>query len=72
MDAGRSIPLWNVPASGLFDMIRGPNGEDTQADCTGGSIGALTGSRVAAEYDVCEVSLSATTSPTIVQRLKGR
>lgn len=35
--AGRSIPRWNVPASGRSRSTRDPNGDDTQAGSTGGS-----------------------------------
>ena len=51
MDAGRSIPLWNVPARGLFDRMRGPNGDDTQARSTGGSIGVLAGAWTSRVHD---------------------
>src|SRR4051794_34241944 len=40
--AGRSIPLWNVPASGLLGNARGPNGDDTQAGTTGGRRGTAS------------------------------
>jgi hypothetical protein len=61
------MPPWNVPASGLPTMMRGPNGEDTQAGVTGGDIVIGIGTRDAAASDGFWVTPSANT--TALQRI---
>src|SRR3978361_494678 len=72
MLAGRSIPLWNVPARGLLGRMQGPKGDEIQADASGGSIVVLADSWDAAANDVHGASIDKTANMALVHRLHER